>query len=920
MAKFIAERTICVLIVLISMNIFGAEYSQAQQMPVIGDSSYENNTARILGIDPTAYPKIKVNVFVDRFSAVAGDLDKENFRVEEDGSEVAIDNFYFTGNASGQKLDLAVVFDNTNSMRPEIGAMKSKVKDLTDSIAAAGIDASYSLVSFGNDVSVRTEWTSDPAAFKREVDALYVISGIDEPENPLDAIEAVLSMGFRPDAQKVILVITDDYAHHKDDGCSISNFTKEEVEADLNETGAMLVVVSPKFEGSSEYVDLREVAEDTDSLWIDIESSDFSAILEQFKGIVTGSYVIEYASPDPTPGRTKTVSVSMISPEFAEYEAISSYIVPSNVTSPNDPPVIDELRADKESPQQPGSAITWTVDAADPNGDQILYRFFLDDEPTTNWKVENSWTWTAPSEEGSYRIEAQVRDGTHAGLNGMDHRRAVSFQITSPTAVEPDNQPPVIDDLVGEQNNATAIIWTATAMDEEGDQILYRFYLNNRSMTDWITDGTWTLNTADADVGENRVAVEIRDGKHSDPDGYDDAEFVQFELSSMKLMAQTWVVSLGEGRRAESVQLTSDGGYIVGGNGDGAWLAKVDANGNLLWDRTFGDSYASEVQQTNDGGYIIVGNKDDNGWLMKTDANGNNLWDRTYGELNLLCYLFSGNQTSDGGYILAGMKALPEYIKYGRTIPADDDFWLIKTDANGNEVWSRTFASSPTQEWARSVFQTNDGGYVLTGDAPRSNSEGDSIEDSPTWRRTWLIKTNSLGYMEWDRILPGFSFESVSQTSDGGYIVGGGSYSSVIKLDSNGNMEWNKFSNLYTLSEVQQTGDGEYITTGFRSGLMDMDLLNAITDFDLTEFLIKIDSSGNEEWRKILIPNAKWESIKQTREGGYIIAGTNRSTALLLKTDANGNYPYTAPTSDETTTKKLSPLDAVQLWKNFMRW
>lgn len=900
MAKFIAEKTICILIVLISMNIFGAEYSQAQQMPVIGDSSYENNTVRILGIDPTAYPKIKVNVFVDRFSAVAGDLDKENFRVEEDGSEVAIDNFYFTGNASGQKLDLAVVFDNTNSMRPEIGAMKSKVKDLTDSIAAAGIDASYSLVSFGNDVSVRTAWTSDPAAFKIEVDALYVISGIDEPENPLDAIEAVLSMGFRPDSQKVILVITDDYAHHKDDGSSISNFTKEEVEADLNESGAMLVVVSPKFEGSSEYVDLREVAEDTDSLWIDIESGDFSAILEQFKGIVTGSYVIEYASPDPTPASTKTVSVSVIASEFAEYEAISSYIVPSNVTSPNDPPVIDELTADKTSPQQPGSAITWTVNAADPNGDQILYRFFLDDEPTTNWKVENSWTWTAPAEEGSYRIEAQVRDGAHAGPNGMDDRRAASFQIASPTTVEPDNRPPVVDDLVGAQNSATAINWTATAIDEDGDQILYKFYLNNRSMTEWSTDGTWTLNTAEAIVGENRVAVEIRDGKHSDPDGYDDTGFVQFELSSMKLIVQKGLINLGAGRQAVSVQLTSDGGYIVAGNGGpGAWLVKIDANGNKLWDRTVECPHANDVQQTNDGGYIFVGSKDSQGWFMKTDADGNKLWDKTFGELNLvydqdndfnLYYLFSGNQTSDGGYILAGMKKLPKYIKYGRTISADNDFWLIKTDENGNEVWSRTFASSPSQEWAHSVLQTNDGGYILAGNTGDSPGDFDSIEDLPTWRGTWLIKTDSLGYMEWDRILPGNGYNSVRQTNDGGYIVGGGAYSSLIKIDSMGNMEWDEFSNLYTLRDVQQTVDGGYVTTGFRSGLLGMDLLTADLNFDFTEFLIKIDSLGNEEWRKILIPNTEWVSIKQTHDSGYIIAGHNRTTALLLKTDSHGNF------------------------------
>lgn len=915
MTKFIAGRTICILIVLISMNILGAEYSQAQQMSGIDNSSYENNTIRILGIDPTAYPKIKVNVFVDKFFAVAGDLDKEDFRVEEDGSEVAIDNFYFTGNASGQKLDLAVVFDNTNSMRPEIGAMKSKVKDLTDSIDAAGIDAIYSLVSFGNDVSVRTAWTSDPTAFKKVVDALYVITGIDEPENPLDGIEAVLSMGFRPEAQKFILVITDDYAHHKDDGSSISNFTKEEVEADLNESGAMLVVVSPKFEGSSEYVDLREVAEDTDSLWIDIESCDFSAILEQFKGIVTGSYVIEYASPDPTPGRTKTVSVSMISPEFAEYEAISSYIVPSNVTSPNDPPVIDDLRADKESPQQPGSAITWTVDAADPNSDQILYRFFLDDEPTTNWKVESSWTWTTPSEEGEYRIEAQVRDGNHAGPNGMDDRRAASFQITSPTAVEPDNQPPVIDDLVGEQNNATAITWTATAIDEDGDQILYKFYLNNMSMTEWITNATWTLNTADAGVGENQVAVEIRDGKHSDPDDFDDVRFVQFELSSMKLMVQTWMKIFGGPGDdiAYDVQQTSDGGYIFVGhneksqndgmdNANGTqllksdaydtWMVKTDGSANMQWEIAPGRPLWDEglsVQETIDNGYVIAGFTRTYGGgitdvrLIKTDSFGNIEWDEIYGGSNGDEGI-SVQQVSDGGYIISG------YTGFSNS--SSKDVWLIRVNSSGHNVWDKVFGGW-NNDVAYSVKQTNDSGYIAAG---WTGSYGKGAGDA------WLIKTDHRGNKEWDRTFGGLNGDfaySVQQTIEGGYIIAGytESYGAgkkdawLIKTDTNGNYLWDRTfggSGDDWAYSVQQTSEGGYIIAG---------LTNSYGAGEEDVWLIKTDAFGNKIWDRTFGGSGidRGWSVRQTSDGGYIVVGHTYSygsggmDVLLIKTDSNGN-------------------------------
>jgi hypothetical protein len=200
-------------------------------------ASSDNNIIKILGIDPTAFPKVKVNVFINKLCALTGNLKKENVKVKEDGKDAAIDNFYFAGNASGHRLDLAVVFDDTGSMQPQIDAMKAKVKDLTDTIKASGIDANYSLVTFKDSVSVKTNWTNDPEVLRKNVDALSAYSGNDEPEDALDAIEAVLSMGFRPDAQKVILVITDAHAHHKDDGSGFSKYTKDQIEKDLKGQG-----------------------------------------------------------------------------------------------------------------------------------------------------------------------------------------------------------------------------------------------------------------------------------------------------------------------------------------------------------------------------------------------------------------------------------------------------------------------------------------------------------------------------------------------------------------------------------------------------------------------------------------------------------------------------------------------------------
>ena len=345
-----------------------------------------------------------------------------------------------------------------------------------------------------------------------------------------------------------------------------------------------------------------------------------------------------------------------------------------------------------------------------------------------------------------------------------------------------------------------------------------------------------------------------------------------------------------------SVQQTSDGGYIVTGRtvlilNDDIFLVKTDANGNVEWANIYGgiyDDVAYSVQQTSDGGYILAGrtgslSANDDVFLIKTDANGNVQWAKTYRGANV-DWAFSVQQTSYGGYIVAGRT---------RSFGAGNfDVFLIKTDADGNLEWAKTYGGTG-DDWASSVQQTSDGGYILAG---RTRSFGAGNFD------VFLIKTDADGNLEWAKTYGGTGDDlaySVQQTSDGGYIVAGETRSFgagnndvfLIKTDADGNVQWAKTyggTGNDVGWAVQQTSDGGYIVAGetrsFGAGLSDV-------------FLVKTDASGNIIWAKTYggTGNDLAYSVRQTSDGGYIVAGLTRSYGVggedifLIKTDANGN-------------------------------
>ena len=307
---------------------------------------------------------------------------------------------------------------------------------------------------------------------------------------------------------------------------------------------------------------------------------------------------------------------------------------------------------------------------------------------------------------------------------------------------------------------------------------------------------------------------------------------------------------------AYSVQQTSDLGYVLVGatsssNGDvsgnhgssDAWVVKLDSNGALLWQKCLGGSGWDEgrdIQQTTDGGYIVAGvtwSNDGNvtgnhgssdAWVVKLDSKGALLWQKCLGG--------SGwdegrdiQQTTDGGYIVAGVTWSNDGDVSGNH--GSSDAWVVKLDSNGSLLWQKCLGGS-SSDGANSVQQTRDEGFIVAGETESNDGDVSSNHGSSD---AWVVKLDSNGSLLWQRCLGGSDNEyaySVQHTTDGGYIVAGGTWSNdgdvdgnhgnedlwMVKLQSNGTMLWQKCLGGSDYEEAHciiQTKDGGYVAAGY---------------------------------------------------------------------------------------------------------
>lgn len=329
----------------------------------------------------------------------------------------------------------------------------------------------------------------------------------------------------------------------------------------------------------------------------------------------------------------------------------------------------------------------------------------------------------------------------------------------------------------------------------------------------------------------------------------------------------------------------SDGGYIMAGHtrsyGEGlddGWIVKVDTEGNLQWNCTYGgtneDCFTSIIP-TPDEGYALTGTTESYGggqwdmWLMKIGIEGNVQWEKTYGGLGR-DYGASLALLPDGGYIIAGYT---ESNSLG--VLGDRDFYLVKTDNLGNLLWEHTYGGS-NSERASSVIVTSEGDFILIGLTETSSQTAS--------QNIWIVKTDSNGLQMWNRTIGGpssdFPYAAIPSSDDGIIITGktesygvGGSDVWLVKTDASGNSEWNSTfggtGNEYATSIIS-TLDGGYVLSGrtssYGAGGEDM-------------WLIKTSSSGVLEYNQTFggINADVAYGVIQNGNKGYIMAGRTSS-------------------------------------------
>lgn len=384
-------------------------------------------------------------------------------------------------------------------------------------------------------------------------------------------------------------------------------------------------------------------------------------------------------------------------------------------------------------------------------------------------------------------------------------------------------------------------------------------------------------------------------------------------LSPSKLLSQNFVRTYDASSSISSnnwdifydVEVLASGNYICTGYSRGPGPARIDAvvygpTGQLLLDWRSTSStlteYGYSVAPTTDGGFVItgehipVGNPVTTGTftVVRFNAQGTLLWSNVFTSMTADTLVpLAGldiHQTSDGGFIVAGRGG--QYPYTGQN--SERDGYIMKLDAQGNRVWDYRVRGA-TQEEAKGVIATSDGGYLITG----------MTSSVSAYFEPFVVKLSSTGVEEWSKVyneafMPSTFIRAVENSTGQFYIAMGSIASSsnpigtILTLDANGDSLDLKQYNAGAFSDIKPTTDGGYIISGYTgAGSPGTGSHNLI--------LLKLDAQLNQQWERTWVGTSSYGSlgVAQAPDGGYLIAALNNKTAELIKTDADGNVPFT---------------------------
>jgi hypothetical protein len=318
------------------------------------------------------------------------------------------------------------------------------------------------------------------------------------------------------------------------------------------------------------------------------------------------------------------------------------------------------------------------------------------------------------------------------------------------------------------------------------------------------------------------------------------------------------------------------------GNDSDFWLLKITKTGEIVWSKTYGgsdDENAARITKTNDGGYLLSGYTTSNDgdvsgnegfqdyWILKVDASGNILWDKNFG--------FAGSdqaykafQTTDGGYFITGFFDVSASGGAGNDLQRGvvhgvGEFWGIKLDANGNKEWRRYFGGT-NNDRSYDAWQTADSGFLMTGTS--ESVDFDKIDPKGSYDY-WAVRLTPSGDLVWTKSFGGAEIDNSYaslKTNDGNYIMVGDSRSSdqdvtsprgnadawMVKFDDNGNKIWQKSfggSQFDTTHSIVQRANGDYILAGHsRSSDGDLQSNNGVND----AWILVVDNNGALKFEK----------------------------------------------------------------------